>query len=482
MSASRRVARNTIFRATGEVVAKLASVAFFVVMARTLGSGGFGDFMFALSLATVLVVASGFGFDELVTREVARNRDAAHGYLSDTLLLRTLTCVPLLGLGALVVALGDHGDDVVLAFVLVGGGVAIENISHSWTSLLQAYERQELVALALITQRIATAAAGIAVLVAGGGLLAASTVFLAGSMLGLVTAAVATHRRVLRPRLDIDRRRWWPLVRTAVPIGVNTLLFTVLLKLDQALIGLLAAAGNTEVGIYAAAMRLVEATMFIPWAFLAAMLPWLARQEAGAQALTRGYEVGLKVLAVILLPIGLGFVLLAAPLIDVLYGDEFAGAVLPLRLLGLTTVLYGLNAFAATVMIAQDRPARFAVLLVGVTGLNVLLNIVLVPRQGADGAAIAALASGAVLVVASLSQVRHVVGAIRLVRTFAGPVIASIAMAAIALVAPGPAVVGFVLGAGGFALALFAVERTWSPEDVATGLRLLRRRPVEGAA
>jgi O-antigen/teichoic acid export membrane protein len=266
-----------------------------------------------------------------------------------------------------------------------------------------------------------------------------------------------------------------------VPIGVNTLLFTVLLKLDQALIGLLAADGTVQVGIYAAAMRLVEATMFIPWAFLAAMLPWLSRQETGARALTRGYELGLKVLMVILLPIGLGFLLLADPIIELLYGAEFSAAVLPLQLLGLTVVLYGMNAFAAVVMVAQDRPARFTVVLVGVTAMNIALNLVLVPTYGADGAAVAALASAVVLAVVSLLQVRLVVGAIRVVRTFAGPLLAGLVMAGIALAVPGPAVVGVVLGIVGFAVALFAFERVSSPEDVAAGMQLLRRRPVEGA-
>ncbi len=57
---SQRIARNAGVRAAGEVVGKVASLAFLVVMARQLGQDGFGDFMFALSLSTVLIVASVF--------------------------------------------------------------------------------------------------------------------------------------------------------------------------------------------------------------------------------------------------------------------------------------------------------------------------------------------------------------------------------------------------------------------------------------
>ena len=47
-------------------------------IARELGETGFGDFIFGLSLSTVLFTAAGFGTDELIAREVARNRESVH--------------------------------------------------------------------------------------------------------------------------------------------------------------------------------------------------------------------------------------------------------------------------------------------------------------------------------------------------------------------------------------------------------------------
>src|SRR5829696_5142743 len=99
----RRIARNATLRASGEVLGKLASMAFFIAMARKLGQDGFGDFVFALSLTTVLVMASGFGTEELVAREVARDRDRVHGYLADVVAVKIITSLVLLGLGAFAV-------------------------------------------------------------------------------------------------------------------------------------------------------------------------------------------------------------------------------------------------------------------------------------------------------------------------------------------------------------------------------------------
>src|SRR5918998_6956714 len=78
---ARRIARNAAVRAGGEAVGKIASLAFFVVMARELGRAGFGDFVFAFSLGTVLMLASGLGTEDLIAREVARDHRRVHGYL-----------------------------------------------------------------------------------------------------------------------------------------------------------------------------------------------------------------------------------------------------------------------------------------------------------------------------------------------------------------------------------------------------------------
>ena len=356
---SRRIARNAAVRAGGEAIAKLASIAFFVVMARELGQDGFGEFMFALSLSTVLVLASGFGTEELVAREVARDRTRVHGYLANVAAVKAATSVVLLIVAAVIVNLGDWPAEARAAVYIVGAGVALENLGRTWHSVFTAYERLGMISISLVIQRTLTAGVGIAVLLAGGGVVAVSVVFAAGALIGLLIATQVLRRFVVAPKWEIDRSRWLPLVKAGVPIGLAALLFTILLRLDATLLGLLTGGeDNREVGVYAAAFRLVEGTLFVSWAFTASVLPWLSRQTVDANV-ARGYELGIKAITSVLMPIGLGFVLLASPLINLLYGSDYADAVLPLQFLGVMTVLYGLNSLASTVLITRDRPQDF---------------------------------------------------------------------------------------------------------------------------
>src|SRR3954452_20456162 len=95
-SAPGRVATNTIARAAGEAVAKAASLAFYIVMARELGTHGYGSYVFALALTGTVLIGSRIGSQEPSARQVARERERAGYYLANVTGLKAVTSVGLL--------------------------------------------------------------------------------------------------------------------------------------------------------------------------------------------------------------------------------------------------------------------------------------------------------------------------------------------------------------------------------------------------
>lgn len=474
---SHGVARNAVARGIGEIVAKLASVVFFIAIARELGEESFGDFIFALSLTTLLLLAAGFGTEELVAREVARERSRLDDYLSNVIVVKVATSVALLAGAAAFVNLAGYSYDARVAVYLVGAGVGLENLGRTWGSVFQAYERMDLLSISLIAQRTVTAGAGIAVLAAGGGLIAVSLVFLGGSLLGFVLAAYILRRYVARPRLALNRRRWGPIIRAGAPIGLVTLVLTVLVKLDQVLISFISDGGNRDVGAYGAAFRLVEATMFISWSFTAAFLPWAARRsEDEWEQIGEGYELGLKALTAILLPIGVTFAVLAEPIVNLLYGEQYDSAVGALRWLGVMTLFYGLNQLDAILLVARDRPLAFARICAVVVALNVGLNLALIPPLAATGAALAAAVSSVVLAALGGWRIATLTGRLSVVRPFAGPVLAGAAMTGAMLATSLPLVPTAVVGIVVYALVLAVLERRLHPQDLELLRGVLRNR------
>jgi O-antigen/teichoic acid export membrane protein len=358
-----------------------------------------------------------------------------------------------------VVNVGNYSAEARAAVYVVGLGSALEVLSKSWFSIFQAYERLDLISAALVLQRGLTAAAGILVLALGGGVVAAAAAY-AGGAVTVVLAAEWWARRLGVRRASLDRAGWLPLMRAGIPIGLIGLLLTLLLRIDVTMLSFLTDAAT--VGEYSAAYRLVEATQFLGWSFAGAMLPWLAR---GSVALGRGYAIALKALNALLAPIGLAFVLFAQPIVDLLYGAKFAGAVGPLRLLGALALLFGINAFASTVLIARDRPGAYARVVAPTVLVNIGLNAALIPAYGAHGAAFTATVTSALLAVLALWQAHVVIGRADLIGAFAGPLLGCGAMATVVLALRLPWVAEAATGVVVYGAVLAAFEWTARRDD-----------------
>ena len=337
-SASRRIAFGTLARLAGEAVGKVASLAFFIVIARELGEEVFGDFIFSMAFSTVFLIVAGLGLQELVGREIAKDPRRADDLVWNAISVRALTLVALLVVLSGVVAVQGRSLEIAAVILIVSLGIGFEDQAGTLYAVFNGRERQQYVAYTLIVNRVATALMGIGAAVAGAGAVTIAILFTAGSGLGLATAWWLMHRYVLRPRVSIQPRAWRTLLRTSAPLSVPGILGTLLFRTSVVVLGLVAA-GSAAVGEFGAAYRLIEAAIFVPAAFNAAALAWFSREAE----IARGFEMAIKTVLTLVLPIGLGLALFAEPLIEALYGADYGGAVTPLRLLGAVAVLWGVN-------------------------------------------------------------------------------------------------------------------------------------------
>ena len=138
--ATRTIARNTVVQAAADILGKVATLAFYVVMARELGESGFGDFTLALSLALVLTVFAEFGTDEILTRTVAVERGTARQLLTDALLVKLAFGFAGV-IGAIVVAfVGGYTAEVRAAVAILAVAAVVELLAKSFYATFQALD------------------------------------------------------------------------------------------------------------------------------------------------------------------------------------------------------------------------------------------------------------------------------------------------------------------------------------------------------
>jgi O-antigen/teichoic acid export membrane protein len=185
------------------------------------------------------------------------------------------------------------------------------------------------------------------------------------------------------------------------------------------------------VGLYTLAYRVLEVAMVLGTVYLASVFPVLAgsvdRDRARAR---RVLQTSFDLLVVMGVPLVAGGLVLAPRFVTLAAGDDFSGAVEPLRILLAAGALGWVNGVFGYALIAIERQA--SALWLNVTGLtfNVGLNFLLVPRHGIVAAAIVTVASELVLLAGSYHLMRRHYDFFPVPRTLLPALVAAAAMAA----------------------------------------------------
>lgn len=470
----RRIARNTAVQMGGAIVGKLLTFAFYVLLARRLGEARFGDFVFSLSLALLVAGISDLGIDDILTREVARRPATTRKLLWSAVVLK----VALGAVGVLIaVGIGIGGGyrrPVEGAIALFAIAAVLDNVAKSVGAIFQAHDDLRPSTLAQVLERAFVAGAGIALVVAGAGVVDVAAIYVAGAAIALAYLARSMRRRGVGPgHVRLARRdlRW--LVVTSLPLALAAVFGTILFRVDATILSFLK--GNTAVGIYGIAAQLLESTLFISFAFVSAVVPTLARLGPETRpSIGSVYEGALKVIVVTLLPIGTGFVFFARPVVDLLYAGGYGGAVTPMRLLGGAAALYGVSYLSSYLLVAQGRTMIVGWVTAVVALENVALNLALIPRYSFDGAAAVTSISEATNAILLVGFCLRETGRVSAVRVALGPGVGCLGIAAVGAFS-GRSLVSLVVAAAVYLVLVAATEQLRHPEDLHVALRLLQR-------
>ncbi|HUF39127.1 MAG TPA: oligosaccharide flippase family protein [Anaerolineales bacterium] len=197
------------------------------------------------------------------------------------------------------------------------------------------------------------------------------------------------------------------ILRYSLPLFVISIGFAVLTEIDTLMLGLLST--DFEVGQFAIAKQLANKLPQFALALSMGTMPGFARMAPENMEVMRTRFKGvLRLNALAFVPGGLLLVLLAPRLIPLVFGPEYTGAVLPLQILTLWVVLSSFNMFFNALLDYQGRAARRARNFILTIFLTIALNLVLIPRFGAAGAAIATTVSFLPYVVLNLLEVREI--------------------------------------------------------------------------
>jgi polysaccharide transporter, PST family len=373
-----------------------------ILVARYLGPNDFGILSYVVAFVALVQPLGTLGLNHVITRDIVEAPGDSGEVLGTAALLRFFGSLIATLLAVLAIRILRPEDDSLLIFVAV----------LSLAQLFRALEVIDFWFQAYVRAKYAVYARSFALVTSGGlkfafvALQAPLAAFVAAVALESILAALALgwiYRRH-RPQ-DVRWRKSWRRAQTllthAWPLILSSMGVVVYLKIDQVMLGQMLS--DEAVGIYAVAVRLSEVWYVLPTAVTASVFPALinlrARDEGRYQnRLQTGYDV----LALAAYGVAVPVTIFASWIINVLYGEAYAGAgtVLAMHVWGALFVF--MRALFSKWLIAE-RLLIFSLVTHGSgAAVNVALNIALIPAFGGNGAAFASVVSYAVAGYASL--------------------------------------------------------------------------------
>lgn len=381
--------KNTVSLIIASLVDKAAYVFFFAFIARKLSQTDFGSYNLALTLIFLGGMLSSVGVEYVIIREVAKNRKQSGVLLNNaiwiTLILSMLVWPLVTGLAILL-----NYDSEVVFLIGFGGGVLIFiGLGQIASAIIKAYERMEIFSLIGALYSIIGLGFGVFALWRGGGVRSLVVALMITEGLKASTLILIVHQYFTPIKLQFNREVFLTVFKQAIPFTLVMVYGILLRRTDTLLMGWLRPL--EEVAIYAAAGKFADFLSLFSGSMVGALFPALSAIVASSrQEAWRLYHDSIGVFAILGFGVALSVMVLAQPIILLVFGEAYLAGATVLRWLGLAFLFTVLSGPAGIFLLAAgDQMYRLLAMCGVVLTSNVLLNLWLIPLYSYNGAAIA---------------------------------------------------------------------------------------------
>lgn len=388
----RRDAKNALWLLADKLVRFLGGAVIGIVIARYLGPEKYGQLNFAQAWVGMFAGIAWLGVGDAVIRDIVQRPNDGPRILATSLRLRLAGSIfaAMLAIG-FYIALGHGTDDGIAMVLLLSASILLLEPVSVTALWFQANRQLKPVGIAKTIgyslhqlYRLFAAFATFSVVgIAGGAFLEAVVTF----VLLLFAYARAGGPRLLGNWDSHEARR---IVRQGFPLMIGALLGTLFLRIDQVILGQLA--GNHELGIYSAAVRLSEVWWVLPTLVMQTLAPRLFYSNNLDETTLRR--------RLTLMSCALFYCSLLAAAVTTCFADQIVPLLLGTRYIESSAVLVihawiavfvFLDAAAYQYLVTQNLQ-RFIIVRAGIAlVVNTVAAVLLAPAYGAPGVAVGAL-------------------------------------------------------------------------------------------
>ncbi len=388
MKQSQRIVKNAVFGIGASLVGGLVYLATVLTIARMVSVVEFGKYSFVLAFAMFFQLLADAGLPRMLIREIAKDPQALVPLVGAAASLIWVVSVAVFLLVALIVPFLHFGTDVKIAALVMSLATMATFHAAGYSAVLRAFEDNELNYLGFVLQKLLLLGFIVVTIKLKMGLIGFVLAHLASNVLLWNFYHIVVSRLYARIPLRIDVPLWKSLLVSALPMGGGVMLRQLAFQLDILILTWMT--NLTTVGLFSGPYRISMALRVIPQTLSLPLYPLYSRTAHLSPARFReAYHWSVKFFALISIPLAAFFIAWSKPILRLALGAKFLPALPAMQLLGLGLVPFFLSTLFQYLFAALDEQRRFLTSTCVGSALRILLLIILIPRFGFAGPAIA---------------------------------------------------------------------------------------------
>ena len=364
-----------------------------VWVARYLGPEQFGLFSYAQSFVGLFTAIATLGLDGIVVRELVKDSSRRDDLIGTAFWLKVMGAFGVLIILVITVNFTSN-ETYTNTLVFIIASATIFQSFNVVDMYFQSKVMGKYIVYANVISLLLSSIVKIVLIVNEAPLIAFAWTIVFDSFVlacGYVYFYIHNHHLSFKiQNLKFRRETAISLLKDSWPLVLSGIVIAVYMKIDQVMIKEMM---NAEaVGQYAAAVRLSETWYFIPMVIASSLFPAIINAKKQSEEL---YYVRLQKLYDLMvwmaLAIAIPMTFMSDWIVELLYGGQYnqAGSILMIHIWAGVFVFIGV-AFSGYLTAENLTKKSFYRTLLGAV-LNVVLNYILIPKYGINGAAIATL-------------------------------------------------------------------------------------------
>lgn len=385
-----RVMQNTAVVFVGRCIGVVLAASANILLVRYLGADRLGQYGAIYAYLTLFAWIASFGLSQMVAKEAAQNREQAGSVVfTGVCISGAFTLISLLI--ALALAPLDHLNGKLFPLLLIASVEILLLVPFSLPGVIFQVDFKQWYSSGFsVLRQVLWFGIVVALYLAGAPLL-----YVVLGRLVVATVEVGLNWVVGYKFLASPRTFIWTaavrMIRGGLPLALATVAAAVYMRIDQVMLHRMAA--DSVLGHYVAAVRISELFELLPAAFVSSLFPLLCISVADTPRFQRHLDLGYRYMVLASASLAVFFCVGARPLVHLLYGGQYSATAPLLAVLIWSEVsiffgtMLGNSLIAAGLQKYLLMPSALGAI------VNVALNIYMIPRWGAMGAAWATVIS-----------------------------------------------------------------------------------------